>query len=240
MVIEFDGPECRGSVTGRGHFEYVRRPAARPASLRTSCSARRPTRKQLVAAARGGDERAIDGLAGMGRKLGAGLASLVNIFDPEVIVIGGGFGEALDLLLEPALEIAPPRCAASRTRSRARRRGGARRGSGHGRRRADRVRDARSGLGARSPSARRRSAISRTSRSACCASSRKPTSCSARTRGGRARSSRATASPRGSSATTSTTRRSGRPSSCRGSWRGSEWRSSPTPACPACPIRGAG
>ena len=32
------------------------------------------------------------------------MASLVNIFDPEVIVIGGGFGDAFDLLLEPALE----------------------------------------------------------------------------------------------------------------------------------------
>ena len=39
-----------------------------------------------------------------GRKLGAGIASLVNIFDPEPIVIGGGFGDALDLLLQPALE----------------------------------------------------------------------------------------------------------------------------------------
>jgi glucokinase len=35
---------------------------------------------------------------------GAGLASLVNVFDPEAIVIGGGFGDALDLLLGPALE----------------------------------------------------------------------------------------------------------------------------------------
>jgi glucokinase len=40
----------------------------------------------------------------MGRRLGAGLASLVNVFDPEAIVIGGGFGDALDLLLGPALE----------------------------------------------------------------------------------------------------------------------------------------
>ena len=60
--------------------------------------------RQLVAAARDGDERAVGALAGMGRKLGAGMASLVNIFDPEVIVIGGGFGDAFDLLLEPALE----------------------------------------------------------------------------------------------------------------------------------------
>jgi glucokinase len=32
------------------------------------------------------------------------MAALVNIFDPEVIVVGGGFGDALDLLLDSALE----------------------------------------------------------------------------------------------------------------------------------------
>ena len=40
----------------------------------------------------------------IGRKLGAALGSLVNIFNPEVIVIGGGFSQARDLFLEPALE----------------------------------------------------------------------------------------------------------------------------------------
>jgi glucokinase len=40
----------------------------------------------------------------MGRRLGAGIGSLVNIFDPEIVVVGGGFGEALDLLLPSALE----------------------------------------------------------------------------------------------------------------------------------------
>ena len=32
------------------------------------------------------------------------MGSLVNIFNPEVIVIGGGFSQARDLFLEPALE----------------------------------------------------------------------------------------------------------------------------------------
>ena len=34
--------------------------------------------------------------------LGVGLATFVNIFDPEVIAIGGGVSEAGDLVLEPA------------------------------------------------------------------------------------------------------------------------------------------
>ena len=36
--------------------------------------------------------------------LGAGIGSLVNIFDPEVVVIGRGFSQARDLFLAPALE----------------------------------------------------------------------------------------------------------------------------------------
>ena len=39
--------------------------------------------------------------------LGAAIGSLANVFDPEVFVVGGGFGEAAaDLLLEPAQEAA--------------------------------------------------------------------------------------------------------------------------------------
>ncbi len=40
----------------------------------------------------------------MGRRLGSGIAGLVNIFNPELVVIGGGFAEALDLMLDATLE----------------------------------------------------------------------------------------------------------------------------------------
>ena len=103
MVLEFDGPECRGFCTGRGHFEYFASGSA-ATELAQELFGPEADSRQLVAAARDGDERAAGALAEMGRKLGAGVASLVNVFDPEVIVIGGGFGDALDLLLEPALE----------------------------------------------------------------------------------------------------------------------------------------
>jgi hypothetical protein len=38
----------------------------------------------------------------IGRRLGVGIANYVNIFNPEVVVIGGGVIAAGDLLLEPA------------------------------------------------------------------------------------------------------------------------------------------
>ena len=39
----------------------------------------------------------------IGRHLGTAIGSLVNIFDPEIVVIGGGFGVAAgELLFAPA------------------------------------------------------------------------------------------------------------------------------------------
>ena len=52
-----------------------------------------------------GEARAVEILDGIGRHLGAGIGSLVNIFNPELVVIGGGFAAAGDFVLEPAREI---------------------------------------------------------------------------------------------------------------------------------------
>jgi glucokinase len=60
---------------------------------------------RLVRLADEGEPRAVEILAEMGRYLGAGIATLVNIFDPEVVVIGGGFAAAGDFVLGPAREI---------------------------------------------------------------------------------------------------------------------------------------
>ena len=54
-----------------------------------------------------GDETAIGILAEIGRYIGSAIGTLVNIFVPEVVVIGGGFGTAAwKYLVEPAREIA--------------------------------------------------------------------------------------------------------------------------------------
>jgi glucokinase len=49
-----------------------------------------------------GDPAAADVIALIGTRLGIALASVVNIFNPEVVVVGGGVIAAGELLLAPA------------------------------------------------------------------------------------------------------------------------------------------
>jgi glucokinase len=106
MVIVYDGLPCQGSCTGRGHLEpYVTGTAATKLAQEEFGPA--VDAHRLVRLANEGDPRARDILDGIGRHLGAGIGTLVNIFNPELVVIGGGFGVAAwDLLLAPALEAA--------------------------------------------------------------------------------------------------------------------------------------
>jgi glucokinase len=55
-------------------------------------------------AAQSGDNLAIELIARSGYYLGVGLANLINIFNPELIVIGGGLSNIGDMLLKPAYE----------------------------------------------------------------------------------------------------------------------------------------
>jgi glucokinase len=104
IVIVYDGLPCQGTCTGRGHLEpYVTGTAATKlaqAEFGPAVDAHR-----LVRLASEGEPRAIEILDGIGRHLGAGIGSLVNIFNPELVVIGGGFAAAGDFVLEPAREI---------------------------------------------------------------------------------------------------------------------------------------
>lgn len=50
---------------------------------------------EIVARASGGDKAARRGLRGVGRWLGIGVANLVNIFNPDVVVFGGSLREIL-------------------------------------------------------------------------------------------------------------------------------------------------
>jgi glucokinase len=56
----------------------------------------------VTQAAQQGDPLAVHVLADVGRRLGEGIAGLVNVLDPDVVVVGGGAIVAGDLLLEPA------------------------------------------------------------------------------------------------------------------------------------------
>jgi glucokinase len=104
MVIVHDGIPCQGTCTGRGHLEpYVTGVAATKlaqAEFGPAVDAHR-----LVRLATEGEQRAIEILDGIGRHLGSGIGTLVNIFNPELVVIGGGFAAAGDFVLEPAREV---------------------------------------------------------------------------------------------------------------------------------------
>jgi glucokinase len=60
------------------------------------------TGPMIAEVALAGDPAAVGLYAGIGRWLGEGVADLAEVLDPAVVVVGGGVGEARDLLLEPA------------------------------------------------------------------------------------------------------------------------------------------
>jgi glucokinase len=115
MVLVPDGPECGPGCPGRGCLEAFvsgtalareARAAARrdPAGgLGRALAAGREIGGPLVTElAHDGDAGALAVLTALGEWLGIGLASLVNIFNPDVVVIGGGVIGAGELILEPA------------------------------------------------------------------------------------------------------------------------------------------
>lgn len=61
----------------------------------------RITAHDVAAAARQGDQLALEIFNRSGRLLGFGVANLVSLFDPEMIVLGGGMAAVADLYLEP-------------------------------------------------------------------------------------------------------------------------------------------
>jgi glucokinase len=104
MVIVYDGIPCQGTCTGRGHLEpYVTGVAA--TKLAQDVFGPAVDAHRLVRLADEGEPQAIEILDGIGRHLGAGIGSLVNIFNPDLVVIGGGFAAAGDFILDPAREI---------------------------------------------------------------------------------------------------------------------------------------
>lgn len=58
------------------------------------------TSQEIYQAARNGDRLSIHVMREMGRYLGMGIANLINIFNPEMIVIGGGVMEAWPLFID--------------------------------------------------------------------------------------------------------------------------------------------
>ena len=110
MVIAVDGPPC--PCGGRGHLESF---AARPAIVRAARAAaetyhgssisrlaggdaEKITAELVIKAANDDDEAAVEVMSLVGDMLGEGLVGLVNVLNPQAIIVGGGIGESCPLV----------------------------------------------------------------------------------------------------------------------------------------------
>jgi glucokinase len=125
MVVWADGPDCGPGCPSRGCLEALVSGTALAAAARSvaehspqselgkALAAGREISGPLVTElAYDGDPEALALLEGLGAWLGVGLANVVNIFNPEVVVIGGGVIAAGDLLLSPARRVIAERALA--------------------------------------------------------------------------------------------------------------------------------
>lgn len=111
ITIDEDGPVC--TCGNRGCLEAVAGGGAIAKRAVTAIQhgqrtrlvdihpVERITARDVVAAARRGDLFAQQLITDAGRHLGTAIASLVNLVNPEMVVIGGGMSQCGDLLLDP-------------------------------------------------------------------------------------------------------------------------------------------
>jgi glucokinase len=114
MVVDLDGPEC--PCGGRGHLEAY---SARPAIVRDARAAMTSykatgirrlagddidavTAEIVMEAANTGDEAGMAIMSRVGDVLGEALVGIVNLLNPQAIVVGGGIGEGCPMIMEHA------------------------------------------------------------------------------------------------------------------------------------------
>jgi glucokinase len=105
MVVQVGGPPCPGNCHGRGHLEALASGSAAERIARDLWGPDADARV-LVERANEGVEEALAALDVITEALGAAIGSLANIFDPEIVIVGGGFGEAVERFLPATQEAA--------------------------------------------------------------------------------------------------------------------------------------
>jgi glucokinase len=106
VTILPDGPVC--SCGRRGHLEAL---SSGPAIMnyfadqlskgRESSLSGKPDPKKISQAAKSGDRLAIEAFERAGYYLGVMIANYLMIFNPSVVILGGGVSQTGDLLLDP-------------------------------------------------------------------------------------------------------------------------------------------
>ncbi|HSL01189.1 MAG TPA: ROK family protein [Rubrobacteraceae bacterium] len=112
VTIDPTGPRCgcgnHGCLEALASGTAIRRRAREVANDRPGSALgrlaveREVLGEDVTRLAQEGDEAAISVLEETGRWLGIGLAGFVNVFNPEVVAIGGGVSRAGEFILEPA------------------------------------------------------------------------------------------------------------------------------------------
>jgi glucokinase len=120
-VIDLDGPPCPGDCPNRGCLEAFvsgRVLDARalelwesgaPGFAAAALAGETPDGGLATRLALAGDPDALALFEELGTLLGVGIVSFVNIFNPELVVVGGGVATAGDVLLEPARRVVAER-----------------------------------------------------------------------------------------------------------------------------------
>jgi len=121
MTIDVNGPRCNCGNTGCFEVLASGTAVAKEAIRRIRQGERSSlieivegkleniTAEKVEVAARGGDSLALDIISRAAIYLGVGMVNLVNIFNPEMIIVGGGMAKMVDLLVNPARQVVKER-----------------------------------------------------------------------------------------------------------------------------------
>jgi glucokinase len=121
MTIDDEGPICNcgnrgcwetlasGTALAREARHRIKEGVATSILEYAEGDVEKVTAQVIHNAAGQGDSLAKELIARTGYYVGVGLANLVNIFNPELIVIGGGLSNIGDMLLKPAFKVAGER-----------------------------------------------------------------------------------------------------------------------------------
>ncbi|MDA8229603.1 MAG: ROK family protein [Desulfitobacterium hafniense] len=116
IVVETEGPLCNcggmgcveslasGPATARRAVARIMRDERSSISELVGGQLERVSAETVYQAAANGDQLAREVVYQSGKYIGIALASVVNILNPQVIVVGGGVSKAGDLLFKPLLE----------------------------------------------------------------------------------------------------------------------------------------
>jgi glucokinase len=113
MTIDADGPDCgcgnkgclemlaSGRAVSRDAIKQISQGEKSILTMMSGGKVENITAEMVGAAARSGDPLAKDVISRAAYYLGIGLVNVVNIFNPEMIVLGGGMAGLGDILVDP-------------------------------------------------------------------------------------------------------------------------------------------